>query len=554
MTQSTQNLIRAQISRFLLINWPVLFLALLLSGYLYFSSYVMQGRAPYYRDYDPEMAYFANSLAIFKGLPYHYADHPGIPVEIIGTLLLAISLPFFKNLSDFFMYYIQNPDTFLNLAHGFVTAASIVCAGYFYVTSQRQTQHNRILTGLALALMFYGLHDYAFTTLTLWSHTSFNFPLGTFYLLFLFNVATRGGSIKRSSMIWLGLGAGFLVAVMINFVPWLVGTLIFILVFYRLQQKAWKQVFQASAIFLTASAGSFLVSVLPAIQRMPYFFDFIFKLFNHTLPYGAGPEGITTLPLLSSNFRSMFTDSPLLFLSILAAFCLAIYLLVLQRDRIALQPGLWGLSAGLSVMLILGILEVMKHPGPRFLLQLAATLPVFFLVIWKLSAGYKPLEQSLSAGLVMFSFAAILYSGSLSLINKQSDINWTRNYESQANSALAEISSAAGKKPGQEFIIWSNVTYSYCSVRLYANFYASGVFSTETENLCPNQAIFFFKEMWDWTYYHGQPTPLTSLPWDLAVTLPEFLEGNPAWNKLGTVRIFPIKGASGVAILERTSP
>ncbi len=552
MMRFKQNGMIAQTTRFLLINWPVLFLAVLLSGYLYYSTVVLQGSAPYYRDYDPEMAYLANSLMVFKGLPYHYADHPGTPVEIAGTLLLAASLPFFKNLSDFVMYYLQNPATFLNLAHGFVTAVSIACAGYFYISSQRQTRNNRILTGLALALMFYGLHYYAFTTLTLWSHTSFNFPLGSLYLLFLYNLATRDAAFNRTSLIWLGLGSGFLVAVMVNFLPWLVGTLIFILVFNRLQKNAWKQVFISCALFLAASAGGFLVSVLPAIQRMPYFFGFIFKLFDHTLPYGNGPQGITTLPLLLNNFWSMYLDSPILFLSTLAAFCLAIYLLVLQRDQIALQPGLWGLVIALSVMLAMEILDVMKHPGNRFLLQQAATLPVFFLVIWKLCAGHKRLEQILSVGLVLFSLAAVLYSGNLSLINKQVEINWSRASEVQANAALSDLLNATGIKPGQALIMWSNTTYSYCAARLYGNFNTADAFDSEMEQICPNQAQFLFHE--NWIYYHGQALPLTSAPWKFLVTLNSMLAGNPAWYKLGSLHVYTDNNSDGIVILESNNP
>src|SRR5271157_3901179 len=85
----------------------------------------------FYQNYDPEIQYFMNSLMAFKGQSYYYVDHPGTPLEIIGSFILALTYPFISgNLNHFILYHLKDPNFFLSLAHLFVTVASIVCALY----------------------------------------------------------------------------------------------------------------------------------------------------------------------------------------------------------------------------------------------------------------------------------------------------------------------------------------------------------------------------------------------------------------------------------------
>ena len=156
----------------------VLGIIFLLAGVWLYLSIILIGPQPYYRDYDPQMAYFMNSLAPFKGASFFYTDHPGTPVEIIGTMLLGITYAFFTNHANFIGYHLENPELFLNLAHGFITLLSVLCAIYFFLTVLNTWQKPNVYLALSPALIFYGLHPYSFKTLTVWSHTSFNFPLG----------------------------------------------------------------------------------------------------------------------------------------------------------------------------------------------------------------------------------------------------------------------------------------------------------------------------------------------------------------------------------------
>ena len=104
-------------------------------------------------------------------------------------MLLGTTYVFFTDHANFISTYLENPEYFLNLAHGFITLLSVLCAIYFFLTVLRTLQKPNVYLALSLALLFYGLHPYSFKTLTVWSHTSFNFPLGAGYLILLFTVA-----------------------------------------------------------------------------------------------------------------------------------------------------------------------------------------------------------------------------------------------------------------------------------------------------------------------------------------------------------------------------
>jgi hypothetical protein len=79
----------------------ILGIIVLLAGFWLYASILLTGPQPTYRDYDPQMAYFLNSLAPFRGAAYFYTDHPGTPLEMIGTTLLGIPYVFFPDHANF---------------------------------------------------------------------------------------------------------------------------------------------------------------------------------------------------------------------------------------------------------------------------------------------------------------------------------------------------------------------------------------------------------------------------------------------------------------------
>jgi hypothetical protein len=500
----------------------------LLAGFWLYLSIILKGPQPYYRDYDPEMAYFMNSLAPFKGAPYFYTDHPGTPVEMIGTMLLGTTYVFSTNHADFISSHLEKPELFLNLAHGFITLLSILCAIYFLLTVLSTLQKPNVYLALALALLFYGLHPYSFKTLTVWSHTSFNFPLGATYLIFLFRVAQDAqGQISNRRAAGLGLALGIMLAVMINFVPWLVTTLVFIFLSNYMKRIAWKKSLITAGIVALSCAAGFLVSILPSIHRLPYFFGFIYNLFSHQLLYGTGPEGIPSISLLWINLQDMATTAPLVFLVMLASPLISLFIF-LQSDSHE-NHRFWALNFSLFLQCGMITLAVLKHPGKHYLLSLAATLPVLLLVNVKLSDFHGRFSRQFGNALIIFSIISISAFALLSIKDRHAEMLEARAVEAEIKRIITEQEIRLNKKPGELLVLRTNETYSYCSALLHGDFFTAGVFATEITKWCPSQA--YFINRFDWVLYHGTPVSFHDLPWDILVARTWALAGNPSWKE-----------------------
>ena len=508
----------------------VLGIIFLLAGFWLYGSILLKGLQPHYRDYDPEMAYFMNSLAPFKGAPFFYTDHPGTPVEMIGTMLLGITYVFFPKHTNFIDYHLENPEYFLNLAHGLITLLSVLCAIYFFLTVLGTLQKPNVYLALSLALLFYGLHPYTFKTLTIWSHTSFNFPLGAGYLILLFTVAQHAQSqISNRLAMGLGLALGVMIAVMINFIPWLVTTLVFIFLSGGMKKIPWKKSLITGSIVMLSCAAGFLVSILPSIHRMPYFFGFIYNIYSHQLLYGTGPEGIPSISLLWSNLRDMVTFAPLVFLVMLASLLISLFIFLQRDSRIPENHRFWALNFSLLLQCGMITLAVLKHPGKHYLLSLAATLPVLSLVILKLSDFNWRFSRRLGSALIIFSIISISAFALLSIKNRQAELREARAVEAEIKRIITEQEIRLDKKPGKLLVLRTNETYSYCSALLHGDFFTGGVFAPEITKWCPSQA--YFINRFDWIYYHGTQVAVHDLPWDILVARTWALADNPSWKK-----------------------
>jgi hypothetical protein len=381
---------------------------------------------------------------------------------------------------------------------------------------------------LSLALLFYGLHPSSFKTLTLWSHSSFNFPLGAGYLILLFTVAHDArDQISDRLAAGFGLVLGVMNAVMINFAPWFVTTLLFIFIANHVERIPWKKSLVTASILVLSCAAGFFVSILPSIHRLPYFFGFLYNLLGHQSLYGTGPEGIPSLSLLWSNLGAMVTAAPLVFLVMLANLSLSLFLFLQRDSRVPENHRLWALNVCLLLQCGMITLAVLKHPGEHYLLSLTATLPVLSLVILKLSEFHERFSRRLGSGLIIFSIISIGAFALLSIKNRQAELLDARAVEAEINRIITEQEIQFNKKPGELLLLRTNGTYSYCSALLHGDFFTAGVFASEVNARCPSQAFFFNR--FDWVLYHGTPVAFHDLPWDLVVARTWALD--PSWKK-----------------------
>src|SRR5512140_2964208 len=141
---------------------PIIFISIILLV-PWVTVNLLQSPSPFYRYYDPEIQYFMNSLLAFKGHTYYYLDHPGTPLEVIGTMILAITYPLTAGKPGGFVeYQLRNPNLFLLLARLFLTACSIGCAIFMHKTLAASARKLAdVLLAVAVPLMFYARHPEA---------------------------------------------------------------------------------------------------------------------------------------------------------------------------------------------------------------------------------------------------------------------------------------------------------------------------------------------------------------------------------------------------------
>ncbi len=367
---------------------------------------------PPFANKDPEYNYFLNSLAGLKGLPYYYTDHPGTPVEMLGTGILAIAYQFSAHKTQFVDKNLENPDSFLGVAHGLLTALSIGCAICLFLLALGRVSSPRprdVLAAAALALLFYAIHPYAFSTLAVWSHTAFNYPLGAGFLVLLVWVSRRSSATSLPMLFLLGIGTGVLTAVMINFLPWVIGFATFVAVSFRIRRLPVLKLLVAMAAIAGGSITGFFLGTLPAVRRLSYFAAWFVQLIAGQLARGLGARGRAGSAVLLDNSATMVSQFPLLFGCVLLAASTFIYAIIRWRKRLPHNPELWALGTALVLQVLVEVGMVLALPGPRYVLPIAATLPVLFIVELQLLEYDHVLQHALGALLVLVTLGGLVY-------------------------------------------------------------------------------------------------------------------------------------------------
>jgi hypothetical protein len=390
-----------------------------------------------------------------------------------------------------------------------------------------------LATAIALALGFYALHPASFDTLSTWSHTSFNFPLGTVFLLVLLRVAWQGGLPSWRVVALLGVAAGLLTAVMINFLPWVVGLAVYVWVANRTHHEPANRTWTALLIIAVTGAIGFVVGVLPAAGRFPYFAGWIVQLISHQLPYGIGPEGVTTPALLLSNFLAMLRAAPALFLAMTLG--IAVYVYARVRRLGAHRTELWPLATALVVQMLVELALVLKHPGERFLLSIAATLPVLALIELVWIEPYVGLRRVTKTVLVALTALALALFFRQSLAVRQAAVSMVDEQQAAVRQALDTYSGETGRSPSDVVLVWTVHTvyrhYSPCYALLYADVYTNGAFTDEVSRLCPHQAV--FDNLTNLVLYNGEQYGLPGGRWDVLVTNANVLAYRPDLKTAG---------------------
>ncbi len=388
--------------------------------FIYWVYCLFINPAPHYDAIDPEYEYFLNSLGVFKHQPYLYVDHPGTPVELIGTAILAATYPFLANRPDGFVtFHLQNPQVFLNLAYGLLALLHLACMLIFFRVSRGPGTSNGAVLSAALATMYFAIQPYAFSGSLLWSHNSFSFPFGTLLLLWLYAILTSERSVDGLPLretIALGAGAGILAATTIFMAAWAVGILTAIILYHWLRGLPWRGTALAVLTFAFSSIAGFYLAVLPVMERIGGFWHWIYGILSHQSTYLAVPKDQSALERIAANTAQLFRLLPALFAAMLITIGLLAIAFVIWRGQVRERPALWALAGGLGAQIVALTLVFLDRPlRAYYFLGVAAILPVLAMAGLKVyesaPSAHRLLAGAVSAavliGLVVNSFQAV---------------------------------------------------------------------------------------------------------------------------------------------------
>ncbi|HET8644917.1 MAG TPA: hypothetical protein VFO85_05480, partial [Vicinamibacteria bacterium] len=202
---------------------------------------------------DPEVPYLLTSLAVFKGQPYAFVQHPGAPLALVGTALLAPLRPF-GGARDFVLSVLGRPGVFMLAVHALLLAATLLCMWRM----ARQAPPGGAQR-VVLAAAFFSFLPGAFFWPAFWTHDAVAFPLGTLLLAAAWESVKRGRPPSARRALLLGAGAGTMTASGLSFAVWAVGLVLLPVV---LAACARRRPLQALARALLVAGGAVLAFAL----------------------------------------------------------------------------------------------------------------------------------------------------------------------------------------------------------------------------------------------------------------------------------------------------
>lgn len=512
--------------------------SLLLVAFFVYATWLMP-ISPFYANYDPEFQYLMNSLEVFKGAPYAYVDHPGTPVEMVGTAIYALTYPILGRGTDAFVrYHLENPGVFLTLAHGFVLFASIFCLWSFSSLVRSGRGWEDAVLSAALAAMYFALHSQSFSALTLWSHNSFGYALGALWLVVLFNLlhgARPDALLRVRDLIGLGLWAGILASITIYMAAWLLCLVVTLLSLYRLRGLSWGRTLGASLVASTSGLAGFGFAVVPSWNRMPAFFKGISDLLTHQGGAEIG-SGQSLTARLAAGLSDLYSQVPILFISIAVWILLAGIALVVWRKRIHERPELWALALGLVAQITLLTVLILDHPRAIYMLSVAASVPILALVVLRIFEHQAQTSRLLNRFTIGFVSVAVVWSYYGASVQQQADTLRISRIVDQTAQAARQYAQALGRQPSDLYVLWTYRSYSPCFSLWFGNDSTGRVFRREVGHLCYRQYEF---NIWSQKVVSGQGvSSLADAKWDLIVGCADGFK-TPALASLATTESFP---------------
>jgi hypothetical protein len=247
------------------------------------------------------------------------------------------------------------------------------------------------------------------------------------------------------------------------------------------EKNSWKLTIKSTIITGAGSAAGYGLATLVILPHYRSYLIWIKDLFTHKGTYGSGPVGIPNLNELFSNFLLLWRVNQGLFLlwAILVLISLGIWLFIKShsKNKRVITAYLIGINIHIMILLVL----IFKHPGHRYLLSVAAALPLLLVAVREALKDHPGASSALFGALL----AGLTVLFSLNLINNLRLHNRSVRYFQQYQQEIDEFINPVNEKVPTK-VYWTYNTYSHCYALWLGNDFSKTRFRNEITDLCPN--------------------------------------------------------------------
>lgn len=490
----------------------------------------------YWSTTDPAAWFFLDSLAIFDGKSYTFIDHPGIPVQLAGSILLAMTLPFFENKDNFINYYIVHPETFLQIVNAFQLLLNIGTLIILYTIIEDYILENRKLAAIALSWMFFAIHPRSFSTIATWSHNSFNI-LGILWLLLLYKELQNDFQSNKKKQLLFGLAAGILAMIQLYLITWIFAGIVIIVLYNLWIKQAIQVAVKKSVFFMLGSIISITLTMALVYKEIPRMIRWFITLASYDGPYGTGDRSIYSFELLSTSLQFWLEDLHLLFaIFLISAIFLFLRIFYLTKSgRHTVSPVNFAFGVGLFFHFVLQFLLLSKmYYFTRYTLSLAAILPVFTMVA--IIVSEKPIFTPLVARIKQAIYVLVIVALLFSISRHIEQHNKNHRFEMEIAVARSVVANTLAQnrniQKNDVAFVYYEIVPTKCAGLLAANNAIKG-FPEQISALCPNQHAI------------NNIEDLTLIEWDILVILPIY-QSNSILKYLDELGVRRIPGSWGI--------
>lgn len=314
---------------------------------------------------DPDYAYLFNSLAISQSFPVGHTDHPGTPMQILGSMVIKISF-IFRGQNDLVRDVLANPETYINIIIKTVLILNSFLLFIAGVTVFKMTK--KILPAFLLQLTpFLSLSLISSPVLGLSAEPLLLFS-GILFLLPVFLTLFKTPVKHQIITLLFSVAAGLGIATKIIFAP-----LIFVPLFALSSLKE-------RLAFILGTIISFYFFTQPIVPQYQRLFNWIKDLLTHSGRHGTGDKTIIDQAVFITNMKKILADQYII--TILLTTIVLIIIAYLWRYGVIknFKKNLaFRLLVGLFVTEIIQIIMVAKHPGGQYLIPGTLLLPAIII-------------------------------------------------------------------------------------------------------------------------------------------------------------------------------